>query len=189
MCSIILPSFLPRDLPASAYFWHQARSVKQQTTRATKSPLLAARTLLMALERERRSIGFERADDERREREATEAMVGLGISGVAVEQEKEAGANDAAQPKEEEAHVKPAQDAQTQQQKQELLDRSARPKAPSTALMGLSMLGSASFRTSDEDIQQLRSPRPRVQTWTPSTGMSSTTASSCARAFSSRAAR
>ncbi|GJN92274.1 hypothetical protein Rhopal_005304-T1 [Rhodotorula paludigena] len=139
--NIILPSFLPRDLPASAYFWHQARSVKQQTTRATKSPLLAARTLLMALERERRSIGFERADDERREREAIEAMVGLGISGVAAEQEKRAGANDAAQPKEEEAHVKPAGDAQTQQQKQEHLDRSARPKAPSTALMGLSMLG------------------------------------------------
>ncbi|GAA5997421.1 uncharacterized protein JCM10292_000251 [Rhodotorula paludigena] len=139
--NIILPSFLPRDLPASAYFWHQARSVQQQTTRATKTPLLAARTLLMALERERRSIGFERADDERREREATEAMVGLGISGVAAEQEERAGADDAAQPKEEQAHVKPARDAQTQQQKQEHFDRSARPKAPSTALMGLSMLG------------------------------------------------
>lgn len=139
--SIILPSFLPRDVSPSTTFWHQCLSVKAQTARAAKSPLLAPRTALMALERERRSIGFERADDERREREAKEAMAGLGISGVEGVKKEEV---------EQTQRQKSVEGGKTQQVEQkrshsaQLEDKDVRPKAPSQALMGLSMLGSES---------------------------------------------
>ena len=90
----------------------------------------------MALEREQRSIGFERADDEKRASEARKQLAGLGISGVE-------GAK-------EEAQVESASGQQrsgvekSKEQVKPPVDSSARPKAPSTALMGLSMLGSAS---------------------------------------------
>lgn len=95
----------------------------------------------MALERERRSIGFERADDERREREAKEAMAGLGISGVEGVKKEEV---------EQTQRQKSVEGGKTQQVEQkrshsaQLEDKDVRPKAPSQALMGLSMLGSES---------------------------------------------
>ncbi|KPV78279.1 uncharacterized protein RHOBADRAFT_11250, partial [Rhodotorula graminis WP1] len=91
--NIILPSFVPRSLSPADYFWHQCLSVKAQTSRAAKSPFLAPRTALMALEREQRSIGGEQES-------VGEKMV-------------------------EQVHVDPT----------------GRSQAPSTALMGLSMLG------------------------------------------------
>lgn len=141
--SIILPSFLPRDVSPSATFWHHCLSVKAQTARAAKSPFLAPRTALMALEREGRSIGFERADDERREKEARGAMAGLGISGVEGVKKEEV---------EQTQRQKSVEGGETQQGQQEkrsdppqlVEDKDVRPKAPSQALMGLSMLGSAS---------------------------------------------
>lgn len=81
--------------------------------------------MLMALEREGRSIGWEREDDERRAREASKAMEGLGISGVETGQLEE---------------VKEVKEVKVE--KVEEKDINVRPKAPSTALMGLSMLGS-----------------------------------------------
>ncbi|KAF8589400.1 hypothetical protein K439DRAFT_1658001 [Ramaria rubella] len=46
--TISLPAFLPRT---AAAFWYRARLAKAQTTRAVKSPFLAARALLMASQR------------------------------------------------------------------------------------------------------------------------------------------
>ncbi|BGP36534.1 hypothetical protein JCM10449v2_000435 [Rhodotorula kratochvilovae] len=127
--NIILPSFIPRTLSPSAYFWHQCASVKAQTSRAVKTPFLAPRTALMALERERRSVGFERADDEKRARVAAEGLAGLGISGM-----------DAAKAEKAEAQqVMPS--AAKEEKEREQQDKHVRPKAPSTALLGLSMLG------------------------------------------------
>ncbi|BGO96573.1 2-methylcitrate dehydratase [Rhodotorula toruloides ATCC 204091] len=123
--NIILPSFVPSSISPASTFWHRCATVKSQTTRAVKTPFLASRTMLMALEREGRSIGWEREDDERRAREAKKAMEGLGISGVELSQEEEV------KEKEEEVKV----------EKVEEKDVKVRPKAPSTALMGLSMLG------------------------------------------------
>ncbi|BGP28788.1 hypothetical protein JCM10296v2_000524 [Rhodotorula toruloides] len=123
--NIILPSFLPTSISPASTFWHRCASVKSQTTRAVKTPFLASRTMLMALEREGRSIGWEREDDEKRAREASKAMEGLGISGVEMGEKQE-----------EENKVK-----EVDVEKIEEKDVNIRPKAPSTALMGLSMLG------------------------------------------------
>lgn len=128
--SVILPSFLPSSAPPASTFWLRCAAVKSQTTRAVKTPFLASRTMLMALEREGRSIGWEREDDGERAREASQALAGLGISGVEASQMEEA---------------KAKKDVQLEKVgKVEEKDVNVRPKAPSTALMGLSMLGSTS---------------------------------------------
>lgn len=51
-------------------FWMRARQTKEQTVKAVKSPWLAQRSKLMFLERERRSIDFEKQDEERRKAKA-----------------------------------------------------------------------------------------------------------------------
>ncbi|BGO92798.1 hypothetical protein NBRC10512_007917 [Rhodotorula toruloides] len=123
--NVILPSFLPFSVPPASTFWHRCVIVKSQTNRAVKTPFLASRAMLMALEREGRSIGWEREDDERRAREASKMVEGLGISGVELGQAKE-----------EMEEMK-----EVRVEKVEEKDINVRPKAPSTALMGLSMLG------------------------------------------------
>ncbi|GAA5918840.1 hypothetical protein JCM1841_002765 [Sporobolomyces salmonicolor] len=142
--NVILPSFLPKSIPLSTYFWHQAASVKHQTSRAVKSPFLPSRTQLMALERERRSIGFEKADEAKRlqQQQAKQgttgiegALQGLGIS-AAEKQESEEGrkVREAESMKVEGEKAKAAGTTKVQ--------ATGRPeKVPSAALMGLSMLG------------------------------------------------
>ncbi|GAA5838397.1 hypothetical protein JCM9279_003231 [Rhodotorula babjevae] len=148
--NIILPSFLPRKLSPAAYFWHQCLSVKAQTARAAKSPFLAPRTALMALEREQRSIGFERADDEKRASEARAQLAGLGISGVeGAKEERASGEQESAEEKAVEK-VEPEEAAAVAP-----VDPSARPAAPSTALMGLSMLGNLDGMYKHADFHDL----------------------------------
>ncbi|GAA6048462.1 hypothetical protein JCM3770_003769 [Rhodotorula araucariae] len=145
--NIILPSFILRTLGPAAHFWHQCQSVKAQTTRAVKTPFLASRTALMALERERRSVGFERAEDEKRVRAATNDLEGLGISGV--------DAAAAAEGKPVEAQQeKPS--AVTKEEGEPEEDKHVRPRAPSTALMGLSMLGNLDGVYKHADLHGIR---------------------------------
>ncbi|BGP12548.1 hypothetical protein JCM10213v2_000465 [Rhodosporidiobolus nylandii] len=132
---------------ASDYFWHQALSVKRQTTKAVKSPFLGPRTALMALERERRSIGFERADEAKRAKElaaAVEGLQGLGI--VAPAEESGEGrrlreAEELAKMESEKAANTLAEMAQQARDEELKAKTTVRQKASSTALMGLSMLG------------------------------------------------
>ncbi|GAA6031973.1 hypothetical protein JCM8097_003368 [Rhodosporidiobolus ruineniae] len=148
--NIVLPSFLPRTLSPSAYFWHQAQSVKQQTTRAVKSPFLAPRTALMALERERRSIGFERADEAKRQEELAGILAGLAGLGIGTEKAPEGEKSEAEMRVEEaeriakeenEKAAKTLADMAKKAKEEHVKDPSVRPKAPNVALMGLSMLG------------------------------------------------
>ncbi|GAA6006593.1 hypothetical protein JCM10207_004987 [Rhodosporidiobolus poonsookiae] len=141
--NVILPSFIPSSLPASTYFWHQSASVRAQTSKAVKSPFLAARTALMALERERRSIGFEKADEEKRRKEVedvADALLGLGISGAPAQSDEAKKAAETERVAREEALKAARTLAGTKEAKEEIRP-AALPKAPSTALMGVSMLG------------------------------------------------
>ncbi|GAA5843624.1 hypothetical protein JCM5353_007284 [Sporobolomyces roseus] len=115
--NIILPSFYPSSIPVPQYFWHQASSVRKQTSRVVKSRFLKSRTLLMGFERERRSIGFERADEEKNG--VREGMKGLGITDLTEEKVEKVG---------EEVEVKREEGKMTE-------------KVPNVSLMGLSMLG------------------------------------------------
>ncbi|BGP21602.1 2-methylcitrate dehydratase [Rhodotorula toruloides] len=133
--NILLPSFLPSSTSPSSTFWHRCLTVRVQITRAVKTPFLASRTTLMALEREGRSIGWEREDDERRAREAIKALEGLGINGVNVGQEE--------LKKKEVVQVKKVEEKNV----------NVRLKAPGTALMGLSMLGNLDGIYQHKDYQ------------------------------------
>lgn len=73
---------------------------------------------MMGFERERRSIGFERADEEKKN--VTEGMKGLGITDLTEEKVEKVG---------EEVEEK---------RKEEMKEK----KVPNVSLMGLSMLGS-----------------------------------------------
>ncbi|GAA5922044.1 uncharacterized protein JCM15063_003169 [Sporobolomyces koalae] len=77
--NIILPAFYPNSIPVSDYLWLQALSVKRQTAKIVKSPFLTSRTILKTIERETRSIGFERADAKKRE-STVECTKGLETS-------------------------------------------------------------------------------------------------------------
>ena len=93
--NVILPNFLPAsEAPA---FWARARSAKEQSVRAAKSPLLISRTRRTAVERAQRARVWAKEDDE-----------------------KERG-----------TFVPPPATGKSQ----------PKPRAPSTALMGLSLLG------------------------------------------------
>lgn len=71
--NVILPNFLPRqeegaaDASASveSTFWHRARQAKDQSTRAAKSPLIVSRTHEMARERGERARAWGKEDDEK----------------------------------------------------------------------------------------------------------------------------
>ncbi|GAA5894333.1 hypothetical protein JCM5296_005141 [Sporobolomyces johnsonii] len=161
--NVILPSFVPKSIPLSTYFWHQAASVKQQTSRAVKSPFLPSRTQLMALERERRSIGFEKADEAKRlqQQQAKQgttgvegALKGLGISMAEKQESEEAGkVREAERMKVEGVKAKEAEAKAKKVQATPQLK-----KAPSAALMGLSMLGNldAMYKHADYHGIELR---------------------------------
>ncbi|KAK4055284.1 hypothetical protein OIV83_000567 [Microbotryomycetes sp. JL201] len=110
--NIILPSFLPKSTSTSEIFWARCHSVKRQTTKAVKSPFLKSRAIKTALEREQRSINFAR-EDECKEQMSKDTGLGLHIP-----------LREPVRP------ITPPQAVQKAPQ-----------KVPSTALMGLSMLG------------------------------------------------
>ncbi|GAA5896360.1 uncharacterized protein JCM6883_006879 [Sporobolomyces salmoneus] len=124
--NIILPSFYPSSIPVSTYFWHQAASVKKQTSKVVKSSFLKSRTTLMAFEREKRSIGFEKADELKR---VEEGIKGLGIT---ADGEDEA---------ELERMRRAAEESVAAKEKERKKQEEAKPKVPNVSLMGLSMLG------------------------------------------------
>lgn len=140
--NIVLPAYSPTQLHArsNGVLWARAQSVQAQTRKIVRSPFKDARVLLTAFERGARSLKFARqdlaADLAKREIEQgkPEQLVGLGISGIDVEPQP--------------AVVKPAtpsKDAVARRDEQErTLGERAGHKSPSTALMGVSMLGSAS---------------------------------------------
>ncbi|GAA5993870.1 hypothetical protein JCM5350_006826 [Sporobolomyces pararoseus] len=123
--NIILPSFYPTSIPISDHFWHQALSVRTQTSKIVKSRLLKSRTILMAFERERRSIGFEKADEEAKEKEKLEE----GIRGVEIVDDE----GDIA--REDSEREKGGADTEKEEENGE------KEKIPNVSLMGLSMLG------------------------------------------------
>ncbi|GAA5875905.1 hypothetical protein JCM16303_004038 [Sporobolomyces ruberrimus] len=124
--NIILPSFYPSSssIPVSDYFWHQASSVRSQTSKVVKSRFLKSRALLMAFEREKRSIGFERADEVKK---LSEEMKGLGISESGEKGEEVERMRKEAEEKEKERSTNGKEKEKT--------------KVPNVSLMGLSMLG------------------------------------------------
>ncbi|GAA5950964.1 hypothetical protein JCM3765_004642 [Sporobolomyces pararoseus] len=132
--NIILPSFypIPRE-EISNYFWHQALSVKTQTSRIIKSRFLKSRTILMAFERERRSIGFEKVDEEEAEKKQKkklqEGIRGLGISEEGVEFERTMRGEEREGKKD------------LEEEKEKKVEKGEEEKIPNVSLMGLSMLG------------------------------------------------
>ncbi|TFK30927.1 hypothetical protein FA15DRAFT_662997 [Coprinopsis marcescibilis] len=61
--NIVLPTFYPPNSTEAAIFWHRARSVKTQTAKAAKSPMLVSRSHAMAKERGLRSRIWGMQDD------------------------------------------------------------------------------------------------------------------------------
>jgi hypothetical protein len=96
----------------------------------------------MALERERRSIGWEREDDEKRAKEATKGLQGLGIGAG----ETEDPSTEAERLREAVrlAMLKSEEKVEKKSVEKKVEEKPSRPKVPSTALMGCSMLGSTS---------------------------------------------
>lgn len=66
--NVVLPAFLPTAACSNCLadvFWHRAREAKRQITKATKHPLLVSRTRAMAAERAARARAWAREDDEK----------------------------------------------------------------------------------------------------------------------------
>ncbi|KAK0465568.1 uncharacterized protein EV420DRAFT_1514945 [Desarmillaria tabescens] len=63
--NVVLPSFFPKTGDLSRTFWHRARSAKEQSTQAAKSPLLISRSHEMARERGVRARAWGKEDDEK----------------------------------------------------------------------------------------------------------------------------
>ncbi|KAM0793375.1 hypothetical protein ACM66B_000830 [Microbotryomycetes sp. NB124-2] len=114
--NIVLPSFFPKTAGQDV-FWSRCHSVKQQTTRAVKSPFLQSRAIMTAVEREHRSIGFALEDELKAQQ--CPRPIGLGLEIHASTQKTAA----------ERPMTPPPPPSKTLE------------KVPSTALMGLSMLG------------------------------------------------
>lgn len=60
--NVVLPAFIPSDLPVERTFWHRARSAKSQSAKAA-GPLVCSRAREMAEERGRRARRWAREDD------------------------------------------------------------------------------------------------------------------------------
>lgn len=154
--NIMLPSFMPSTTTASDAFWHRAASVRAQTSKVVKSKFLAARSQLMALEREERAIGFEIEDERRRQEKSRAHDISSALAGMSVG----LGINVAPttlQPAAPITEKKPVFVKVPQQVK----------KTPNLALMGLSMLGSEAWpisppRSAPADSRIAR-PRRDVQ--------------------------
>ncbi|KAK0208750.1 hypothetical protein DFS33DRAFT_1372027 [Desarmillaria ectypa] len=63
--NVVLPSFFPKTGDLSRTFWHRARSAKEQSTEAAKSPMLISRSREMARERGVRARAWGKEDDEK----------------------------------------------------------------------------------------------------------------------------
>ncbi|KAG7452294.1 uncharacterized protein BT62DRAFT_1071449 [Guyanagaster necrorhizus] len=63
--NVVLPSFFPKTGDVSRTFWHRARSAKEQSTLAAKSPMLISRSREMARERGARARVWGKEDDEK----------------------------------------------------------------------------------------------------------------------------
>lgn len=127
--NIILPSFLPSTISPAEAFWYRASVVRKQTNEVVKSKWMASRAKLMALERERRAAGFEREDERRRiEKRAEESGEGLGkaLMGLGIGFGGEA----------------PKTVVPEVEKLEKNFEEKKKVVVPSTALMGLSMLGS-----------------------------------------------
>ncbi|CAE7215678.1 unnamed protein product [Rhizoctonia solani] len=112
--NVILPSFIPSD-PASAHraFWHRARLAKAQSSSAVKSRFIVARTQITACKREEQAIKWAKIDDE-------------------VDSKRTGLPTPVSTPTQEQQPALPSVGSQTPVVPQ---------PAPSTALMGLSLLG------------------------------------------------
>ena len=121
--NVILPAFLPKDPCDECVekaFWHRARDAKTQITKAAKHPLLVSRTHAMAEERGARSRVWAREDDEK-DAGIFKAPVSLPPTPPSSAPSSASASTTSFNLKEEKPWVLP--------------------KAPSTALIGLSMLG------------------------------------------------
>ncbi|KAH7322044.1 hypothetical protein B0J17DRAFT_723724 [Rhizoctonia solani] len=115
--NVILPSFVPSDREsAHKTFWHRARLAKAQSTSAVKSPFIIARTQITARRREEQAIKWAKIDDE-----AAGRRNGLPTPMSTPVEEKQPSLPNVNSP------------IQT--------DQPTPKPAPSTALMGLSLLG------------------------------------------------
>ncbi|CAE6437471.1 unnamed protein product [Rhizoctonia solani] len=113
--NVILPSFVPSDRErAHRTFWHRARLAKAQSTAAVKSPFIVARTQITAHRRQEQAIKWAKIDDE-----AAAKQTGLPTP--------------MSTPIEEKQPALPSVPTQA--------DQPTPKPAPSTALMGLSLLG------------------------------------------------
>ncbi|PBK76813.1 hypothetical protein ARMSODRAFT_1012034 [Armillaria solidipes] len=63
--NVVLPSFFPKTGDVTGTFWHRARSAKEQSTLAAKSPMLVPRSREMARERGVRARAWGKEDDEK----------------------------------------------------------------------------------------------------------------------------
>lgn len=119
--NVILPTFLPKDASEESVekvFWHRAQEAKTQITKAAKHPLLVSRTHAMAEERGARARVWAREDDEKE--------AGIFKAPVSLPPTPPSSAPSSIT----------AFNLKEEQKKPWVL-----PKAPSTALIGLSMLG------------------------------------------------
>lgn len=135
--SITLPAFLPSTMSPSAAFWLRAQSVKKQTNQVIRSPFLIPRTLCMARKREAQSVQWEREADEKKKKEK-EQRLDAGQNGRHPEESSPSA--------EKSAHSSANDKTGATNQRNGLGNATSTDKAPQTALMGLSMLGSKSRR-------------------------------------------
>ncbi|KAF8600776.1 hypothetical protein BDV93DRAFT_525206 [Ceratobasidium sp. AG-I] len=122
--NVILPSFIPsteNDLVRT--FWHRARLAKFKSTKVVKSPFVLARTHLTATKRAEQSVVWARIDDQA-EKESKRPRAGLPTPATTPVQVTPPVLPE--EPKQKSAASSPSKAEQT---------------APSTALMGLLLLG------------------------------------------------
>ncbi|KAF8600440.1 hypothetical protein BDV93DRAFT_538724 [Ceratobasidium sp. AG-I] len=121
--NVILPSFIPsteNDLVRT--FWHRARLAKIQSTKAVKSPFVLARTHLTATKRAEQSVVWARIDDQAEESKRPRTVLPTPATTPAQE-------------------TPPVLPEEPKQKSAASSSTKAEQTAPSTALMGLSLLG------------------------------------------------
>ncbi|KAG9111664.1 hypothetical protein FRC07_008030 [Ceratobasidium sp. 392] len=113
--NVILPSFIPStSSEVASTFWHRARLSKIQSTKAVKSPFILPRTHMTAVKRAKQSVVWAKLDDEAaQEKQKAELVTAIGLPTP----------------------------APTPKSEIPILPETKPKTAPSTALMGLSLLG------------------------------------------------
>lgn len=137
--SSMLPSFVPSaESDLARTFWHRARLVKTQSTKAVKSPFILARTHMTASKRAEQSVVWARIDDradkekESAAKEKDNKRSGTGLLTPATSPSQATTAVFSEEPKD-----KPAVSVPTASS----IPTKTEVAVPSTALMGLSLLG------------------------------------------------